>query len=411
MYYDIFFSISQTPVDGVTPSEATMFRNFFEQVEVADELGFGTAWIAEAHLSSEVQKQHEHPVVPHWKGEIGLNVDTIQLAHQVFSRTKRIEVGSAVTNIICNGGPIAAAERVAALCALHGLDANESRRYHVGFSAGRFQFMNRAYGIGPRNATEAAAWPALRGQVFREAAEIFCRLIRGDSLSSDDIAPTTLTRANFRSDEDWARVQEAHGGTPDAIHIPNRWVFDPLQIVPRDWRRDLCQLVLGSRDVPVQQMVNEILPVRVFNLSITPAAIIDATHERMRGTYHPDGGPWQRDYMPRTVFVFLNEEAGLTPAQRTERAGEEARAALGAYWTALEGTLDPRKVHNASNNALIGNADDVARQIVERFDSGDRLMLWFDFFNHDSARVVRNMRAFMSEVAPRVQALLDEATP
>ena len=33
MNYDIFFSISQTPVDGVTPSEAQMFRNFFDQVE------------------------------------------------------------------------------------------------------------------------------------------------------------------------------------------------------------------------------------------------------------------------------------------------------------------------------------------------------------------------------------------
>ena len=43
MQFDIFFSISQTPVDGVTPAEATMFSNFFEQVEAADALGFGTA--------------------------------------------------------------------------------------------------------------------------------------------------------------------------------------------------------------------------------------------------------------------------------------------------------------------------------------------------------------------------------
>jgi hypothetical protein len=27
-------------------------------------------------------------------------------------------------------------------------------------------------------------------------------------------------------------------------------------------------------------------------------------------------------------------------------------------------------------------------------------MLWFDFFNHDSERVVANMRAFMEKVAP-----------
>jgi hypothetical protein len=126
----------------------------------------------------------------------------------------------------------------------------------------------------------------------------------------------------------------------------------------------------------------------------------------MAAAYHPGGGPWQREYMPRTVFVFLNEEAGLSPAERRRRAREEARAALAAYWTALEGTLDPRKVENAADNALVGDADEVAQQVVERFHPDDRLMLWFDFFNHDSARVVRNMEAFAREVAPRVAQMV-----
>jgi len=30
------------------------------------------------------------------------------------------------------------------------------------------------------------------------------------------------------------------------------------------------------------------------------------------------------------------------------------------------------------------------------------LMCWFDFFNHDSERVQRNMEAFMTKVAPAV---------
>ena len=45
--------------------------------------------------------------------------------------------------------------------------------------------------------------------------------------------------------------------------------------------------------------------------------------------------------------------------------------------------------------------------MVERFHPDDRLMLWFDFFNHDSERVIANMRAFMERVAPRVEELLD----
>ena len=47
MHYDIFFSISQTPVHGELPSEEVMLRNFFEQVRAADRLRFATAWVGE----------------------------------------------------------------------------------------------------------------------------------------------------------------------------------------------------------------------------------------------------------------------------------------------------------------------------------------------------------------------------
>src|SRR5206468_5597531 len=78
--FDIFFSICQTEVHGYMPSERVMFENFFEQVELADRLGFGTAWVAESHLSTEVQKMNEGAVIPHFIGEIGLNTDILQLA-------------------------------------------------------------------------------------------------------------------------------------------------------------------------------------------------------------------------------------------------------------------------------------------------------------------------------------------
>jgi alkanesulfonate monooxygenase SsuD/methylene tetrahydromethanopterin reductase-like flavin-dependent oxidoreductase (luciferase family) len=118
MELDIFFSISQTEAGGYFPSEQEMFRNFFEQVELADDLGFGTAWVAESHLSTEVQKTNPGAVIPHFKGEIGLNTDILQLAHRIFARTKRIGVGSAIMNILANGGPIAAAERIKTFLAM-----------------------------------------------------------------------------------------------------------------------------------------------------------------------------------------------------------------------------------------------------------------------------------------------------
>src|SRR5204862_4565308 len=158
--FDIFFSICQTEVDGYMPDERTMFANFFEQVELADELGVGTAWVAESHLSTEVQKLNPGAVIPHFAGEIGLNTDILQLAHRVFARTERIGVGSAIMNILCNGGPIAAAERIKAFLALHGLDPNERRLLTIGFASGRFPFINVPYGIVPRADFEKANWPA-----------------------------------------------------------------------------------------------------------------------------------------------------------------------------------------------------------------------------------------------------------
>ena len=161
-------------------------------------------------------------------------------------------------------------------------------------------------------------------------------------------------------------------------------------------------MVLGSHDVNLQVEVNKWAPVQVFNLSITPPHIIEQTHERMTEHYHSSGGDWTRDMMPRTIMVFVNDENGLTNEERSAAAKEEARAALTTYWYALEGTIDPAKVERATDNAVIGNVHEVAEQIQERFHPEDRLMCWFDFFNHDSQRVQRNMEAFMTKVAPAV---------
>ena len=416
MEHDIFFSISQTPDEhGHIPDEATMLRNYFQQLACADELGFGVGWIAQAHLSTETQKTNTHPVVPHWQGEVGLCTDFPQLALESFRRTKNIEIGSAVVSILASGGPIAQAERMAHLLSLHGLNPDEKRCLHVGFSAGRFEFMARPYGVIPRTAVEEAAWPALRGQIFMEAAEIFLRLLRGDVINSDMIRSTVLTRANFRSDEDWEKVQdaavefEALSSRPDAIEIPSRYVFEDLKIIPTEFRKDLLRLVAGTHDPRAQTFVNTILPVKVFNLSITSPDVIDATHERMQEVYHPDGGQWKRGDMPRTSFVFLNDEEGLTSEEQSAAAQAEAEQALGAYWNALEGTIDPTKVNRAANNALIGNVEEVAQQMVERFHPDDRIMAWFDFFNHDSERVCRNMTAYMQRVVPLVESMLEGA--
>jgi alkanesulfonate monooxygenase SsuD/methylene tetrahydromethanopterin reductase-like flavin-dependent oxidoreductase (luciferase family) len=364
--FDIFFSICQTEVHGYLPSEKVMFENFFEQVELADRLGFGTAWVAESHLSTEVQKTNPGAVIPNFVGEIGLNTDILQLAHRIFARTKRIGVGSAIMNILCNGGPIAAAERIKTFLALHGLDPGEQRILTVGFASGRFPYINIPYGIVPRNAFEQANWPAVKNKIFEEATEIFLRLLKGETLNS-----TMITKRHI-------------GETP----VEPRWVFPNLKIIPQDVPMDLLRLSIGSHDPQMQIFANTILPCGVFNLSITPGDEIEKTNERMVTKYQ---GTWHRRLMPRTVLVFINDD----PAQ----AAEEARDALTNYWRALEGTLDEEKVRRATNNALVGDAAAIAKQMRERFHPEDRLMLWFDFNNHDSKRVMRNMIDFVEKVA------------
>jgi len=413
MEFDIFFSISQTPdSSGYKPSEREMFSNFLEQAVKADELGFGVGWIAQAHLSTEVQKTNSRPVVPHYPGEVGLCTDFFQIASMVLSRTSKMEVGSAVMSILASGGPIAQAERVGSLLALHGLNKEERRRVHIGFSAGRFEFMARPYGISPRNALEEVAWPALRGQIFAEASEIFLRLLSGEVINSSMIRETVLSRSNFRSDEDWDNVQKAAmelsgvNSIPDSISIPRRYDFESIATVPKEWRRDLLNLVIGSHDPALQIEVNKWRPVQVFNLSITPPDIIEETHKRMIANYHKDGGEWRRSMMPRTVMVFINDEPGLTDEQKSVMAKEESKSSISTYWSALEGTIDPGKVEKAVNNAVIGNPEEVAIQLNQRYHPDDRIMCWFDFFNHDSERVMRDMEAFMTKVVPIVNRVV-----
>lgn len=396
MKYDIFLSICQLEVDGHKPDEKTMYQNFFDQVKLADELSFGTAWVAETHLSTEVQKENLNPVVPHFNGEIGLNTDILQLAHKVFAVTKNINVGSAIRNILCNGGPIAHAEAIRYFLSLHALDPGEKRQLEIGFASGRFEFSNRPYGVVPRSPVEEAAWPVVKGKILAQATEAFLRFLKGEKISSEELRPMSLAESDFRKVEDWQKVCEVFGSSPDKIELPNFYNFEKVGVIPFETSLDLLSLTIGTHDEFIQKIANEILPVRVFNLSITPPAVIEATHERMTREYHADGGTWERWMMPRTAMIFLDEDS--------DKARAIAKNAWENYWRAMQGTIDNEKVEKAVHNALVGNPEQVAEQIKSKYNPMDRIMLWFDFNNHDNQAVQKSMRMFMEDVIPKVEA-------
>jgi hypothetical protein len=177
-----------------------------------------------------------------------------------------------------------------------------------------------------------------------------------------------------------------------------------VQIIPADTDLQNLRLILGSHDPGLQEYANRFLPVQVFNLSVTPGATIDATHERMKTAYHPDGGRWERSYMPRTIMIFTRADAGMTEAEQDIAAGAEAREAMIAYWRAMEGTVDQAKVESGMENAVYGSPAKVIRMLKERFHPEDCLMTWFDFNTNDAELVINRMRTFMETVAPHIQS-------
>lgn len=411
MKYDIFLSICQTEVDGFLPSETEMFKNFFDQVKLADGLGFETAWIAETHLSCQTQKETSNAVIPKFKGEIGLNTDLLQMAHIIFSQTKNINVGSAIRNILCNGGPIAHAEGIRTFLKLQEV-LGVTRKLSVGFASGRFDFANEPYGIRPRNEWEKKAWPALKGKVLSEATEIFLRLLKGETLSSDDIEVRNLVREDFRSEENWQEVLEAWNNENSqnskskvgGLQVQKFWPFEKLTLIPKDVSLKNLELTLGSHDPKLQVFANTILPVSVFNLSITPQSVIDETHQRMKKGFNKAGGSWSPSNMPRTALIFIDETDGLTPDEQNLKAKAKAESAWGNYWKAMAGTLDKEKVNKAVSNAIYGNCEQVADQIKEKYQPEERLMLWFDFNNHDNDNVKKSMSLFMQKVKPILES-------
>jgi len=409
MRADIFFGFSQVAVEGVIPSEDQMFASMLSQVRLADTLGFQTAWFGGTHLSLAPQQQGPSPILPHFQGEMCLNTDIFQLAHLIFSHTQRIHVGSAIQNLFANGGPVAQAEAARTFLTLNRHRAGQERRLYLGLGTGRFDRVNEVFGVYPRTPVERVAWAPLRGLILAEALEIFLRLIQCETLSSDDITPKVLRRAHFRSDEQWAEALVAAGSEgSDSLSIPPFWTFDRLRLIPKEAPLDALRVVLGTHDPWVQRHANRFFPCQVFNLSVTPKEVIDDTHARMAEVYHPDGGAWQRAFMPRTVMVFVDAGPGGATARRS-RALERAERALKIYWQAMEGTIDEDKVARGVRNAVHGDPEQVAAQLRARFHPEDSMMFWFDFADHESARVEDNMTAFWRDVLPKLEGMHVEA--
>ncbi len=379
MQFDIFHSISRTDTIKPRLSDLEVFKGFFAQAVAAEALGFNTLWVAESHFSSEVQKQHRQPVIPNYQGEVGLNCDSMQLFTTLMAKTTRLNLGTAIFNIVGgNGGPLAAADRIRTLAFLNGLAAKQ-RELYIGVAAGRFPYINTPFGITPRDEEEQQHWDVYKRYIFLEALEIFLRLSLGETLSSEQIRTPKLaeTGRTYR----------------------RRWEFETLKLVPElsAPAREHLHFVLGSHDPLARDLGLTFCDLDVFNLSFTPPEQLNRMHDELTKRCDQLGRkPWQRSRLPRTVLVFIDESEQV--------AARRASQCFNTYIEAMQGTAQVPDKNILLERALIGTPEQICEQLSSTnprgFRSDDRLMLWFEFNQSVSEEVITQMALFAEKVAP-----------
>jgi alkanesulfonate monooxygenase SsuD/methylene tetrahydromethanopterin reductase-like flavin-dependent oxidoreductase (luciferase family) len=401
MQFDLFHSIGRIDTLKPIPADRDIFKAFFDQCSLGEQLGYRTMWVAESHFSSEVQKSHAKPVIPNYHGEVGLNADSCQLAQLIFAKTKKIAFGTAIYNIVGgNGGPIAAADRIRSLAYLNNL-SDEPRRLHIGVAAGRFPYINQPFGIVPRDKIEAKLWPQYSRLIFIEALEIFLRLSRGETVASSDISKWKIDRSLFRSDDEFKSIMSELGLEASGTPYRPRWEFESLRLVPGMMESDYKEwmnFVLGSHDPLARDHGLKYADLDIFNLSFTPPDQLEKIHAEMSVRYRESGRIWRRDRMPRTVLVFIDKSH--------RRAKEMAEHCFDTYIEAMRGTVVLPPKEQLMARALIGDPAAIRDQLhpesLSAFNPDDRLMLWFEFNQIDAAAISQQMRVFAEEIMPHV---------
>ncbi len=391
MVFDLFHSISDPQVDGKRLGVTQSVHNFLEQVDLAEALGMDTVWLAESHFSSETQKGTSVATIPEFQGEVGLNADSFQFFHAIQARTKRINLGTAIHNIVGgSGGPIASADRVNFLRFCNAELWANPRKLRMGVAAGRFPYQNTPFGLSPRDESEKRLWPIVKRFAFLEALEIFLRLVNGETLNSKKLNQLFISEQEARA--------SFKGTIPEGIGFPYyvkpRWEFESLTLVPAIEKSSDFHVVLGSSDPDALVVARKYFEVDLFNLSFTPPEQIEKLHIQMAAA----SASWKRSRLPRTVLVFVDPDR--------KKANRLAEFVLDAYIAAMKGTAQVPDKQILLQRALVGDASEVRDQLhpdnPRHFNSQDRLMLWFEFNQLDSDAIKSQMKYFWKEVGEKL---------
>ncbi|MEZ4751732.1 MAG: LLM class flavin-dependent oxidoreductase [Bdellovibrionota bacterium] len=394
MIFDVFHSVSDPVIGGRQLGSRVVFENTRAQAVLAESLGFDTFWLAESHFSSEIQKQTSLATIPHFSGEVGLNSDSFQLIQWLVGHTKKLNFGTGIHNIVGgSGGPVASADRANFIAFLN--EAFWERTLHWGVASGRFPYQNAPFGLTPRNEMEKDFWPTLTRLAFLEALEIFLRLLQGEVLSSDKVSRYQIEEKDLSHYGDRAAALRQKYTFP--VQVTPRWGFEALQLVPELPDRQHLRVVLGSSDPRALELGWKHWDLDLFNLSFTlPNASRPCTSRWILCAKRP------RDLAPLQAAAYGADlcRSGFPKAHAL------AHEVLDTYIEAMRGTAQVPDKGVLLERALIGDASEVRDQLHPENPRGihadDRLMLWFEFNQSDSAAICRRMTYFMEEVADRL---------
>jgi alkanesulfonate monooxygenase SsuD/methylene tetrahydromethanopterin reductase-like flavin-dependent oxidoreductase (luciferase family) len=379
MIFDLFHSLSDPKINQMSLGPDKVFSAFIDQAKLAEELGADTVWAAESHFSSETQKKTSFGTIPYFEGEVGINCDSFQMGHWLLSRTNKINYGVAIHNIVGgSGGPIASADRVNSLHFYNSMAFGGKRNIRIGVAAGRFPYQNNPFQIIPRNHLEKEMWNEIKPYIFFEALEIFLRLLRGEELGSENVTQWKVEHKNYE--------------------IEKRWLFEPLKLVPVVANKSNLEIILGSHDPKALEHGLRFWDLSLFNLSFTSPEQIESLQQKMGKHAAQSGRLWNRGRLPRTVMVFIDKQRN--------RAYDLASQVLDNYIEAMRGTAMVPDKEVLLSRALVGDPSEIREQIgpggSRSFHPEDRLMLWFEFNQLDNQEILRQMKLFWEEVAPKI---------
>ncbi len=341
------YHVFQCP-PGAEPAQVV--RDELARAELADALGFDDVWVPEQHFSPYC-----------------LAGDALLLAGHLAARTRRVRIGTAVVNLTFTH-PLRFAERVALL------DHATGGRVDVGVGRG-YQFPQYGvFGV-PIDDTRA---------IFDEALEVVLRAWSGDEFTYEG-AHVRIPRVRI-----WPKPLRSPGETLlHAVNSPESMARAIARGLPAVMARPLS---------PFAEQVDELARYRAALVAagVDPAPVLARTTVLKYAFLAPTRAE------ARTVArAALEWDLAILQHLTTPTTREMPRGY--ALYEQRGGRLPEYTYDDWLENVLLfDDPDGCAEKIARLRDAGvERLILWMGVGGVAHELVVRSMRLFAEQVAPR----------